>query len=241
MEQHPEFPLEEGLCYLNHAAVAPWPLRTAEAVRRFTEENLHLGSKHYPQWMAVEGLLREQLQRLINAPTADDIALLKNTSEGLSLIAYGLDWLQGENIVIAEQEFPSNRIVWESLASQGVETRMVDISGDDPEQALIDQMNDQTRLLSVSTVQYGSGLRPGSRYFCESLFWASKPKQTAKLNATVYAYGAPTSCVRCVITSSRLYTTPSVTLRRHKAAAHLLRRSLALSTTNRQTASTIGD
>ncbi|OOZ39021.1 class V aminotransferase [Solemya pervernicosa gill symbiont] len=159
MEQHPEFPLEEGLCYLNHAAVAPWPLRTAEAVRRFTEENLHLGSKHYPQWMAVEGLLREQLQRLINAPTADDIALLKNTSEGLSLIAYGLDWLQGENIVIAEQEFPSNRIVWESLASQGVETRMVDISGDDPEQALIDQMNDQTRLLSVSTVQYGSGLR----------------------------------------------------------------------------------
>ncbi|QKQ26844.1 hypothetical protein [Candidatus Reidiella endopervernicosa] len=48
------------------------------------------------------------------------------------------------------------------------------------------------------------------------------------------------SCVRCVITSSRLYTTPSVTLRRHKAAAHLLRRSLALSTTNRQTASTIG-
>ncbi|WP_236860755.1 hypothetical protein [Candidatus Reidiella endopervernicosa] len=59
----------------------------------------------------------------------------------------------------------------------------------------------------------------GSRYFCESLFWASKPKQTAKLNATIYAYGAPTSCVRCVITYSRLYTTPSVTLRRHKAAA----------------------
>ncbi|QKQ25455.1 hypothetical protein [Candidatus Reidiella endopervernicosa] len=46
-----------------------------------------------------------------------------------------------------------------------------------------------------------------------------KPKQAANTNATVYAYGAPTSCVRCVITSSRLYTTPSVTLRRHKAAA----------------------
>ncbi|QKQ25210.1 hypothetical protein [Candidatus Reidiella endopervernicosa] len=51
------------------------------------------------------------------------------------------------------------------------------------------------------------------------MFWASKPKQTAKLNATVYAFGARPSCVRCVITSSRLYTTPSVTLRRHKAAA----------------------
>ncbi|QKQ26416.1 HDOD domain-containing protein [Candidatus Reidiella endopervernicosa] len=51
-----------------------------------------------------------------------------------------------------------------------------------------------------------------------------QPKQTAKLNATVYAFGAPTSCVRCVITSSRLYTTPSVTLRRHKPLLHLLRR-----------------
>ncbi|WP_272902008.1 hypothetical protein [Candidatus Reidiella endopervernicosa] len=40
------------------------------------------------------------------------------------------------------------------------------------------------------------------------MFWASKPKQAANTNATVYAYGAPTSCVRCVITSSRLYTTP---------------------------------
>ncbi|QKQ26135.1 hypothetical protein [Candidatus Reidiella endopervernicosa] len=49
------------------------------------------------------------------------------------------------------------------------------------------------------------------------------------------------SCVRCVITSSRLYTTPSVTLRRHKPLLHLLRRSLALSTTNMQTASTIAD
>ncbi|QKQ25396.1 mechanosensitive ion channel family protein [Candidatus Reidiella endopervernicosa] len=62
-------------------------------------------------------------------------------------------------------------------------------------------------------------LTSGSRYFCGSMFWASKPSKRQILNATVYAYGAPTSCVRCVITSSRLYTTPSLTLRRHKAAA----------------------
>ncbi|QKQ27838.1 hypothetical protein [Candidatus Reidiella endopervernicosa] len=73
------------------------------------------------------------------------------------------------------------------------------------------------------------------------MFWASKPKQTAKTSRDRLCLRRPTSCVRCVITSSRLYTTPSVTLRRHKAVLHLLRRSLALSTTNRQTASTIGD
>ncbi|QKQ26224.1 hypothetical protein [Candidatus Reidiella endopervernicosa] len=73
------------------------------------------------------------------------------------------------------------------------------------------------------------------------MFWASKPKQTAKTSRDRLCLRRPTSCVRCVITSSRLYTTPSVTLRRHKAVLHLLRRSLALSTTNIQTASTIGD
>ncbi|QKQ27419.1 hypothetical protein [Candidatus Reidiella endopervernicosa] len=62
-------------------------------------------------------------------------------------------------------------------------------------------------------------LLTGSRYFCESLFWASKPKQTAKTSRDRLCLRRPTSCVRCVITSSRLYTTPSLTLRRHKAAA----------------------
>ncbi|QKQ27500.1 hypothetical protein [Candidatus Reidiella endopervernicosa] len=51
------------------------------------------------------------------------------------------------------------------------------------------------------------------------MFWASKPKQTAKTSRDRLCLRRPTSCVRCVITSSRLYTTPSVTLRRHKAAA----------------------
>ncbi|WP_236860608.1 hypothetical protein [Candidatus Reidiella endopervernicosa] len=59
----------------------------------------------------------------------------------------------------------------------------------------------------------------GSRYFAKVCFGHPSPSKQQKLNATIYAYGAPTSCVRCVITSSRLYTTPSVTLRRHKAAA----------------------
>ncbi|QKQ28078.1 hypothetical protein [Candidatus Reidiella endopervernicosa] len=59
----------------------------------------------------------------------------------------------------------------------------------------------------------------GSRYFAKVCFGHPSPSKQQKLNATIYAYGAPTSCVRCVITSSRLYTTPSVTLRQHKAAA----------------------
>ena len=130
---HSEFPLRDGLVYLNHAAVGVWPRRTADAVKAFAEENMVQGAADYPVWMKTERELRGRLQRLVNAATAGDIALLKNTSEGLSLIAYGLDWQADDNIVSTDQEFPSNRIIWESLASKGVELRRADISGDDPE------------------------------------------------------------------------------------------------------------
>lgn len=154
-----EFPLKEGLVYLNHAAVGVWPRRTAEAVKAFAGENMLQGAADYPAWLAAERRIRERLKRLINADSADDIALLKNTSEGLSLIAYGLEWQPGDNIVSSNQEFPSNRMVWESLKDKGVELRLADISGDHPEAAMLALCDERTRLLTVSSVQYGSGLR----------------------------------------------------------------------------------
>ncbi|HLD66872.1 MAG TPA: aminotransferase class V-fold PLP-dependent enzyme, partial [Pseudomonas sp.] len=109
-----EFSQALGLRYLNHAAVAPWPRRTATAVSAFAAQNVRVGARDYPDWLRVEQRLRERLQRLLNAPSAADIALLKNTSEALSFVAFGLDWRAGDQVVISDQEFPSNRIVWEA-------------------------------------------------------------------------------------------------------------------------------
>ncbi|HYP68326.1 MAG TPA: aminotransferase class V-fold PLP-dependent enzyme [Thiobacillaceae bacterium] len=155
-----EFPLEHGLIYLNHAAVAPWPRRTAAAVKAFAEENLHRGSWDYPKWVETEAWLREQCRLLLNAPSATDIALLKNTSEALSVVAHGLDWHRGDNVVISNEEFPSNRIAWQSLAPQGVETHQADLAAAaTPEEALVARVDARTRVLAVSSVQYASGLR----------------------------------------------------------------------------------
>jgi cysteine desulfurase/selenocysteine lyase len=155
-----EFPTQSNLIYLNHAAVAPWPKRTADAVCEFARENFQSGAAHYPHWLEIEAQTRQLLARLINAPSSDDIALLKNTSEGLSLIAYGLDWQAGDNVVISDEEFPSNRVVWQSLAPLGVEVREVNLQqSDNPEQALLAACDARTRLLSISSVQYASGLR----------------------------------------------------------------------------------
>lgn len=155
-----EFPHLNELIYLNHAAVAPWPRRSSEAAACFADENMRLGSKHYPKWLLVEQRLKRNLAQLINAPSADDIALVKNTSEALSFVAYGLQWNAGDNIVSSNQEFPSNRIVWESLGRHGVEFREADLSaGPTPEDALLALVDPRTRLITISSIQYASGLR----------------------------------------------------------------------------------
>lgn len=163
-----EFSLKEGLIYLNHAGVSPWPLRTSQAVKQFAEENSSIGSSNYLQWAKAETGLRVQAQKLMNAPSHDDIAFSKNTSEALSAVAYGLAWKQGDNIVSSDQEFPSNRIVWESLAQKGVEFRQADLySTETPEAAIFSLVDSNTRLITISSVQFSTGLRMDLKHIGE--------------------------------------------------------------------------
>ena len=155
-----QFPiLNQGL-YLNHAAIAPWPRCTADEVQAFAGDNVQRGPAGYRDWIAREKELRQLLVRLTGASSKDDIALLKNTTEGISLVAWGLDWQAGDNIVLPRHEFPSNRLPWLAQSAEGVEVREVDIrSAENAENALLDAMDSRTRLLSVSAVQWNDGFR----------------------------------------------------------------------------------
>jgi len=154
-----EFPLLDSIHYLNHAAVSPWPIRTADAVTGFSQENATQGSKHYLQWINTEATLRKQLQQLVNAKSVNEIALLKNTSEALSVVAFGLPWQAGDNIVSIKGEFPSNRVVWQALKPKGVELRLASIDATNPEQDLFALVDKHTRLIAVSSVQYAAGFQ----------------------------------------------------------------------------------
>jgi len=155
-----ELSLSSDVLYLNHAAVAPWPRRSVEAVTRFAQESGTRGAADYRGWMRVEVRLRERLAALIGAASPEDIALAKSTSEALSIIAYGLEWQAGDNVVGIAQEFPSNRILWESLSRLGVEYRTLDLyAASAPEDELMALCDQRTRLLAVSWVQYARGLR----------------------------------------------------------------------------------
>jgi cysteine desulfurase/selenocysteine lyase len=155
-----EFPIMQHGLYANHAAIAPWPRTAMHAVAEFAQENCETGPLKYNRWLLRETQLRKNLAALINAASADDIALLKNTTEGICTVANGIDWRAGDNLVVPADEFPSNRLPWLALQQQGVEIREVDIrAASDPEKALIERMDERTRLLSVSAVQWMDGLR----------------------------------------------------------------------------------
>ena len=156
-----EFALDSDVLHLNHAGVGPWPQTTVDAITRFAEENLRRGSEHFQAWVQTETKLRGQLRALINAESSNDIALLKSTSEALSVVAYGIEWQLGDRILTFRQEFPSNRIVWESLQMRyGVEVVEIDLSAhESPEAAIEQELERGARLVAVSAVQYASGLR----------------------------------------------------------------------------------
>ena len=160
-----EFP-HKTIIHLNHAGIAPWPQSTVRAISDFAKENAISGSAHANHWSQRATALRHLLRELINAASSDEIAFVKNTSEGLSLVAHGIDWRAGDNIVFAMQEFPSNRIVWESLQKHiPIETRIVDLyAARTPEQALSDAVDKNTRLLTTSSIQYATGYRMDLEY-----------------------------------------------------------------------------
>ena len=145
------FQLDEHIIHLNHAAVGPWPKATRDAVIAFARENASIGSQDYGHWLKTEQQLKYKLAILINARFSDEIAILKNTSEGLSLIAQGLDFVAGDNLVVPAEEFPSNKVVWQALEAKGIEIRLVPLHDDkhemlaEPEQALINAMDERTR------------------------------------------------------------------------------------------------
>src|SRR5215831_17246536 len=109
-----EFPVREHLIYLNHAAVAPLSRRAADAMKNLAEDALCFGSFHYDDWLETYEGVRTATARLINA-SPREIALTKNTSEGISFIATGLKWEPGAKMVAFHEEFPANVYPWRKL------------------------------------------------------------------------------------------------------------------------------
>ena len=154
-----EFPVTSEIIFFDHARVAPLPKRVKQVVTAFIDEATRFGTAHYETWVLELEHTRKKFAELINA-NRDEIAFVKNTSEGISIVANGFDWQLGDNVVIPDIEFPANVYPWWNLKQRGVETRMVkSVDGRVLFDELIKQVDNRTRILSISSVECNSGFR----------------------------------------------------------------------------------
>lgn len=154
-----EFPVTKKWIYLNHAAVAPLSLSAAMAMRRTLRDVEENGMAFIEGWQALYQRARRVSAQLIGARPSE-IALLKNTTEGLITVANGISWQPGDNVVIARGEFPANVYPWLNLEQRGVEIHWVEerdgrLRVDDFANAI----DGKTRVLSASSVEFFSGFR----------------------------------------------------------------------------------
>jgi cysteine desulfurase / selenocysteine lyase len=154
------FPITKQAVYLNHAAVSPPPIPTIKAVQAQLTDVSENGSVNYRDWVATKTRARKLAAGMIGA-RPDQIAFMRNTSDGLSTIANGLRWRSGDNLVTFRKEFPSNIYSWLRLRDAfGVEVRMCEErEGRIDLKEMINLIDDRTRIVAISQVQYASGFR----------------------------------------------------------------------------------
>ncbi|MCH7632913.1 MAG: aminotransferase class V-fold PLP-dependent enzyme, partial [Planctomycetes bacterium] len=153
-----EFPITRNYNFQNHAAVAPMCRRAVQAIQRYLQHSEEFGYLEGGFYKHAD-VVRGQIAQLINADS-DEVTFCKNTSEGLSMVANGLSWNNGDNVVTANVEFPANMYPWLSLRSRGVQVRMVlEEDGRIPIEKVFEAIDSRTRIVSISSVQFASGYR----------------------------------------------------------------------------------
>jgi selenocysteine lyase/cysteine desulfurase len=154
-----EMPITQRWAFFDHAAVAPITARAQKAINEWAADMAENGDVMEHRWVHRVEEVRRLAGRLLDADPVD-IAFIKNTSEGVGIVAEGFPWKPGDNLVTAAEEYPANIYPWMNLASRGVEFRTVP-SRDG--RILIDNLrsaiDSRTRLVSLSFVEFASGFR----------------------------------------------------------------------------------
>ncbi len=162
-----EMPVTQRWAYFDHAAVAPIPERAAQAIREFASQASEQGDTFWPRWAAQIDELRRGTADWLNVD-ADEIALVPNTTAGINLVAEGMRWKQGDNVVIPGGEFPSNVFPWRNQERHGVEVRVVPSPGGRVDlDGIRRAVDSKTRVVASSWVGYASGYRVPLEDICQ--------------------------------------------------------------------------
>jgi cysteine desulfurase / selenocysteine lyase len=170
-----EFPVVRERVFLAHAAVCPLPRRVADAIQSYAAASSR-GDQEQVAPVALLRRTRTLAARLLGA-SPEEIALVAPTSLALSLVAGGLDFHPGDNVLTYFEDYPSNVYPWMALAARGVEVRYLQ-----PREAGCIELADveakvdgRTRLVALASCHFLSGFRPDlagiGRFLSERRIW----------------------------------------------------------------------
>lgn len=156
-----QFAATKKFAYLNSAAVSPPPQNAVDAVMGQLRDVAENGTLHYQQWVDTKERCRSLIAEML-CVRSEQMAFVRNTSDGFASIANGLDWSRGGNIVTFAEEFPANYYAWRRIRDDlGIELRICsarDDGGFDHEE-LLSLIDSETKVVAISAVQFGSGFQ----------------------------------------------------------------------------------
>ena len=154
-----QFPVAAEYAYFNHAAIAPLPKRTAEAMRAQVSDAMRHGVHGFARWTEECAALRRAAAKMLGCGP-DEIGIMKNTSEGLSAVANGVAWRRGDVVVGLESDFPANYVPWRALCDRrGVRFRSLRLRNGSLDLDDLDRACRGARLAALSYVHYLTGFR----------------------------------------------------------------------------------
>ncbi|MBQ7868084.1 MAG: aminotransferase class V-fold PLP-dependent enzyme [Clostridia bacterium] len=148
--------------FLNVSQVVMPPMRVQTAYAGFMADYVaSLGEGVVDKAWGIVAKCRENMAKLVNAANVHEIAFVKNTAEGMSILAAGYPLKPGDSVVIADQEHQSTLFPWiNAHERRGIDLHVVkSVNGEVPTQAMTDAIDDTTRILVVSSAQFSTGFR----------------------------------------------------------------------------------
>ncbi len=154
------FPATQTYAYLNSAAVSAMPTTAVAAVNSQLMDVAEHGMLGYQNWIDTKDRSRALIAKMLKV-RSDQVAFVRNTSDGFASIANGLKWQRGDNIVSFEREFPANFYAWRRVRDDhGVELRLCpEREGRIDLDEFISLMDSSTKVVAISAVQFASGYR----------------------------------------------------------------------------------
>ena len=155
-----EFPSLKDVVFMNVSSVVVPPLSAQEAYFNFTKDYIkNFSVDVLTKGWEIVGRTRESMAQLIGAKAAE-IAFVKNTTEGVGILANGYPFQSGDNVILMDQEHPANLFVWINLQQKGVELKVIpSLDNKNVSNEIIDRIDSKTRAVAISAVQFSTGYR----------------------------------------------------------------------------------